>query len=143
MQVGVSSSSVRPGLKDPLDVQATILFSSTSSDVSGSGLWRLAMYGSKNGDGSGPQFQRVHQTLSSSQQAQSPQNGRIDFVDAYGELDMTAIGCGEYTFLCFDFTKGDNPSTDFTFASLQGADSNTFTVCTRRQCSQPGGLLIF
>ena len=143
MQVGVSSSSIRPGVKDPVDVQATILFSPTSSGVSGSGLWRLSMYGSRNADGTGTQFQRVYQTLSIAQQAQPLDSGSIAFVSAFGEIDITAIGCGEYKLLCFDFTKGENPSRDFKFASLQGADSSKFTVCSRRSCSQPGGLFSF
>ena len=143
MQVQVSSSSVRAGVKDPLDIQARISFSPTSSGVSGSGLWRLAMYGSQNGDGSGPQFQSVYQTLTAAQQNLPQDSGRIEFVNAYGEIDISAIGCGEYRFLCFDFTKGDNPSTEFTFTSLQGAASGKFTVCTLRSCSEPGGLFTF
>ena len=143
MQVQVTSSSVRPGVKDPLDIQARISFSPTSSGVSGSGLWRLAMYGSQNGDGTGPQFQSVYQTLTEDQQNLPQDSGRIEFVKAYGEIDISAIGCGEYRFLCFDFTKGDNPSTEFTFTSLQGAASGKFTVCTLRSCSEPGGLCTF
>lgn len=142
MQVGVSSSSIRPGVKDPLNVQATILFSPISAGVSGSGLWRLGMYGSRNADGRGDQYQRVYQTLTDAQQDQALVGDRLDFVDAFGEMDITGIGCGEFTFLCFDFAKGSDPSTDFKFVSLKGSDKTTFTLCTRRPCSQPGGSFV-
>ena len=143
MHVQVSSSSIRQGFKDPLDIQATVLFSPTSSGVSGTGLWSLEMYGSQNADGTGPQFQRVLQVLSQAQQDQPQESGRIEFVNAYGEMDVTAIGCGEYNYLCFDFKKGDNPRPEFAFASLQQPDSSKFTVCSRRSCSQTGGLFSF
>ena len=89
------------------------------------------------------QFQSVYQTLTAAQQNLPQDSGRIEFVNAYGEIDISAIGCGEYRFLCFDFTKGDNPITEFTFTSLQGAASGKFTVCTLRPCSESGGLFTF
>lgn len=143
MQVQFVASSVRSGVKDPVEIEGWISFSPTSSGVSGSGLWRLAMYGSQNGDGTGPQFQPVYQTLTGDEQNLPQDSGRIEFVNALGQIDISAIGCGEYRFLCFDFTKGDNPSAEFTFTSLQGADSRKFTLCSMLSCSEPGGLFTF
>ena len=139
MHVQVSSSSIRQGVKDPLDIQAMVLFSPTNSGVSGTGLWSLEMYGSMNADGTGAKFQHVPQVLSQAQQDQPQDSGRIEFVNAFAEIDITAIDCGEYNYLCFDFKKGDNPRPEFAFASLQ-PDSSKFTVCSRRSCSQPGGV---
>ena len=140
MRVSLSSNSVTPGTKDPISIEATIIFApSLSTNVSGTGLWRLAMYGAKTKNGSGDHFQRVEQTLSSSQQAQPlVAGGDITFVDAYGEIDITAIGCGEFRFICFDFLQGESPSPDFSFTSLQPGDDSKLTVCNERPCLDAG-----
>ncbi len=138
LQAGLSATSVQPGVKDRLRVDATVKFAPTSTDIAGTGLWRLALYGAKNIEGTGDHFQRVEQTLSEEQQSQPLIGGAdISFVDAYGEMDFTGIGCGEFRFWCLDFMKGENPSPDFEFTSLQ-EDSSKFTVCDERPCTDGG-----
>ena len=97
------------------------------------------MYGSKNAEGSGEQFQRV-QTLTSRQQAQTHFQGYLEFIQAYGEMDTSSLGCTEYRFLCFDFMKGLEAYPDFSFTSLQKADNSTLTVCQEWACSNQGVL---
>ena len=146
MALGIGASSITPGFKDPLSIQATILLEPSSATVSGTGLWKLSVYGSTNAQGTGEQFQRIDQVLSTAQQAQpvvDPVDGpltSIGFLDAYGEMDLIAIGCGEYGFICADFTKGDNPSPDFNFVSLQQADSSKFRFCQEIPCPLHEGL---
>ena len=143
MQVQTSTSAVTPGVKDSIDIEATVSITYQSTAVFGNGLWQLAMYGSKNADGSGERFQQVDQTLPLTDQDKDLDHPttNIRFLDAYGEIDLSAIGCGEYRFLCFDFMKGENVTQDFNFISLQQPDSSKFTVCKEQPCSEPTGLL--
>ena len=97
------------------------------------------MYGSKNSEGTGEQFQHV-QTLTTRQQAQTHFEGYLEFVQAYGKMDVSSIGCGEYRFLCFDFMKGVDAYPDFNFTSLQKADRSKLTVCQEWACSNQGVL---
>ena len=117
MVVTLKAINATVGELDECLVNATITFSKSSVDVSGTGLWKLSMYGSKNLEGTGEQFQRFDQLLSNSQQAQPwKDNTELVFVNAKGKLDYNAIGCDrEFTYLCFEFTKGDNPYPDFNF----------------------------
>ena len=145
MLMKVDASVVRPGVKDRLNIQATMVFDPSSPSISGNGLWRLRAYGSKNVQGTGTKFQHVDQLLSPTQQAQPltiSDSGfaYIDF-DVNAEMDIAAIGCGSYRFLCFDFMKGDRPTPDFLFASPQQADTSKFTVCQERACSDQGWLV--
>ena len=144
MLVKVGASAVRPGVKDRLNIQATMVFDPSSPSISGNGLWRLNAYGSTNVQGTGAKFQHVDQLLSPTQQAQPltiSDSGfaYVDF-DVDAEMDIAAIGCGNYRFLCFDFTKGVRPSSDFPFTSPQ-ADTSKFTVCQERACSDQGWLI--
>ena len=140
-------SSNTAEVKDRLEFQTTILFSFTSTNISGTGLWQIAMYGSNNDRGTGEHFQRIDQTLSRAQQSEPLRTGglhpQIEFTGVYGEIDLTAIGCGdEYRFLCFDFMKGDNPGPDFKFSSWQDSGSRSerskFTECEEWTCSDQG-----
>ena len=124
------------GIKDPVTIDATASFTDTSIDISGSGLWRLAMYGSKNMEGTGEQFQRIEQALSSSQQSSALMGGAdIAYSGAKGEIDVVTIGCNEFKFICFDFLKGEMPSPAYTFRSLQEADDTKFTLCNPKACN--------
>ena len=116
-------------------LQPQFYFDPSSSVVSGTGLWKLSIYGSKNAEGTGDHIQHVEQALTTTQQSQPLISGaNIGFINVYTEMDLTELGCGEYRFLCFDFTKGDNPSPDFTFTSQQQGNSQKYTVCKDRPC---------
>ena len=122
------------GVKDDVSINAVASFTEGSIDLRGSGLWTLAMYGSQNMEGTGDQFQRVEQTLSSSQQSQSLSGGNpITFSNAKAQIDVVAIGCNEYGYICFDFMQGDNPNPDYTFRTRQD-DPSKFTVCEEKDC---------
>ena len=137
----LDTSSVAPGVKIPIKIGAQVVFSEPYTLVNGTGLWRLDMYGSKNADGSGEQFQRVNQTLYQSLQDQ-PSVSLMSLQDAHGEIDFYAIRC-QYGYLCFDFMKGDNPSPDFTFVTVDPIDSSKLTACKKTRpigCPEDGGL---
>ena len=137
------TSSVAPGVKNPIKIGAEVLFSEPYTLVNGTGLWRLDMYGSKKADGSGEQFQRFNQTLSQSLQDQ-PSDSLMQLKGARGEIDFYAIRC-QYGYLCFDFMRGDNPSPDFTFVTVDPVDSSKLTTCKRTRpigCPEDGGFFM-
>ena len=137
--ISLEAINATEGELDECFVNATIKFSKSSVDVSGIGLWKLSMYGSKNVDGTGEQFQRFDQLLSNSQQAQPlKDNTELVFVNAKGRVDLNAVFCDtEFTYMCFEFTKGDNPNPDFNFTSHQ-EDSTRIRHCVHR-CPQVEG----
>ncbi|XP_072019390.1 uncharacterized protein [Amphiura filiformis] len=133
LHVAWTAHEVHAGVKDHFTLNATVTFAEVSDEIRGFGLWKLAMYGSKNSDGSGEQFQRFDELLTNSHQAQPLiGDGDITFYGAHGELDITRIGCDiEYRYICFDFMKGDNPYPDFNYTSFQ-SDTTKTTLCTNR-----------
>ena len=135
---------MKPNQKAAFTMNATIGFSEATDFVSGTGLWKLSMYGSANKDGTGAQFQRFDQLLTSAHQSQplvESTREEMVFVGAQGELDILAIGCGRnFRYVCFDFTKGDNPQPNFDFLSFQ-EESGKITLCSDR-CKQAKGKLI-
>ena len=133
MNVGMKGSTPASGGKLPVTLDVSITFLPSSAPISGTGLWRLATYGSKNPNGDGEQIERLEQVLSADQQA-LPLTNRIDFT-SQTEID-TDIGCGEFGYLCFEFAKGASPNPDFTFTSLQEADSSKFTLCNDASCQR-------
>ena len=104
------------------------------------------MYGSKKVDGTGEQFQRVDQLLSNKQQAMPLVGGEfINFGLIRGEIDVTEIGCEkQFRYLCFDFTKGDYATPDFSFISSQQdqlkSPGTKWTNCSDR-CERVQGRL--
>ena len=135
LEASYSTRTLTAGAKDDVSINAVASFTEGSIDLRGSGLWGLAMYGSQNEDGSGDQFQRVEQTLSSSQQGQALSGGQpITFSNAKGQIDVVAIGCNEYGYICFDFIQGENPNPDYTFRTLQEPDTSKYTTCQPKEC---------
>ena len=105
-----------------------------SRDVSGTNLWELGIYGSKNPDGSGERFNYRDQILDSTQAGTPLDGDRPFFLDNIQTVfDAGSVGCTEYQYLCVDFKKGRSPSTDFT---LQIGDTNdqTLTSCKQMAC---------
>ena len=144
LRVRWSATGLKPNQKAAFTMNVTVGFSEATDYVSGTGLWKLSMYGSPNKDGTGEKFQHFDQVLSSAHQSQplveSTREGMV-FVGAQGELDVLAIGCGkQFRYVCFDFTKGDNPQPDFNFLSFQ-EDISKMTLCSDR-CKQAKGKLL-
>ena len=119
-----------PGEKDKFTLDVLASFSQASDNIHGTGLWKVSIYGSNTENGYGEQFQRVDQLLSDAQQAQPLVNGQnITFQDIQGKFDHSAVGCDmAFRYICFDFMKGDNPSTVFTFTT--GKIPNKMTYCS-------------
>ncbi len=140
MAVRWAPVGVVPGAKQHINAIGVVGFSESSSNIRGTGLWKLSMYGSKNKDGTGEQFERYDQMLSPSQQSQPLIIGEgpkitanltfVLFLGAQGELDISKIGCDDdFRYVCFDFMRGDNSEPVFMFKSTQ-RDSSKLTTCS-------------
>ena len=131
-----SANSVIAGQRNPLGITATATFTGNSRQVSGSNLWRLAMYGSKDPNGLGEQFQYHEQVLTAAEVGK-PLNGEtIDFSLGEANFDIAAIGCTEFDHVCMDFAKNDAASPNFGFDVLgeEASDLQVKTVCERSPC---------
>ena len=133
-----SATGVRPGVAANFTINTTIVFQESSDNVHGTGLWNESMYGSRNDDGSGEQYQLNEQILSITQQNTDLTGTRLDFIGSEAQLDITELGCDkDFQYLCFSFMKGANPSVAFDLNTFQG-DGSRITVCNDRCPSRPG-----
>ena len=96
----------------PHNIQVLVFFNLTITDIVGNGLRNFFLYGSKNTDGSGEQFQR-NEVMEPNQENLPFWKGTLKFVQAYGEMDISVIGCWEYKFLCFEFINGVGSYPDY------------------------------
>ena len=135
----VDLSEKSPERINRFSLNATIRLSHASSNVSGTGLWKLSVYGSNNDDGSGDKFQPTDQLLSNSQQALPAVSGQnLTFTDLQGRLDFNGFGCDNpVRYLCVEFSKGDSPNPDFNLTSLQDDPTRNF-ICIDT-CEQKEG----
>ena len=138
--VEISVPELTVGQNDSFSINVTIGFSKRSADISGTGLWKLILYGSKYPNGTGTKFQPTNQLLSKTQEARSIMSGEnVTFFDISGEFEFTAVGCDdEFRFLCFDFMKGDQPDPKFIMESLD-EDTSRMNLCTDR-CADVKGM---
>ncbi|XP_072173532.1 uncharacterized protein [Diadema setosum] len=129
-----TASNIIAGMENELDITSTVQFTPSSMDVTGSNLWRLGLYGSRNADGSGRRFNYNEQTLNNVEVSKSLLNaGPLEFTEARAMFDVAAIGCGPYTYACMEFTKNANADPDFSFTVIpDGAD--TIVSCQESPC---------
>ena len=128
-----NAKSVIAGMRNPLNISATATFTSTSRPVSGTNLWRLAMYGAKNGEGTGERFQYHEQVITAAEVSKPLTGDTLEFNLARANFDVAHIGCAEFEWVCMDFTKNDAASPDFKFESLND-DDDIITLCENSPC---------
>lgn len=119
-------------MENPLNIVASSTFTQDSTPTSGTGLWRLGLYGSTRSDGSGPRFNYVDQVLTEVEAAIDYVGTKIDYNDGLAMFDVAAIGCTEYVYACMEFTKGSNPNPDFYFGVIPEGD--ILTLCKESEC---------
>lgn len=127
-----TGSNIVAGLVNPLSIVATSTFSPDSTPTSGTGLWRLGLYGSTRSDGSGPRFNYVEQVLNEKEAAYDFTGSEIDYTEGLAMFDVAAIGCTEYVYACMEFTKGPSPNPDFFFGVVPSGD--VLTLCKDSPC---------
>lgn len=127
------AKSVIAGMRNPLNITATATFTSTSRSVSGTNLWRLAFYGAQNAQGTGKRFQYHEQVITAAEVSKPLTSDTLEFNLARASFDVAHIGCGEFDWVCMDFTKNDAASPDFQFESLND-DDDIITLCEESEC---------
>ncbi|PIK60695.1 alpha-2 collagen [Apostichopus japonicus] len=127
-----SGIDIIAGMENPLNIVASSTFTQDSTPTSGTGLWRLGLYGSTRSDGSGPRFNYVDQVLTEVEAAIDYVGTKIDYNDGLAMFDVAAIGCTEYVYACMEFTKGSNPNPDFYFGVIPEGD--ILTLCKESEC---------
>lgn len=95
----------------------------------GLNLWTMAMYGSSNSDGTGPQFGRQENVLSpyhASIPLMTP-GSTIVYPSVVAYFDMEDLRCRDVKFLCTELDK--NPARDFEFEARPSRE--VLTDCFR------------
>ncbi|XP_071788224.1 uncharacterized protein [Asterias amurensis] len=120
------------GVPTILTVYATVGTAADSSELEGSGLWKMNIFGSENMDGSGKRKPLKSQILSADDQSKpliSP-GSRMHFIGISTSFPIVDVGCGELSYLCLEFESGPNPS--YTFGTSTGEDS--LISCKAEEC---------
>ncbi|XP_038058585.1 collagen alpha-2(I) chain-like [Patiria miniata] len=122
------------GVPAPLTIDATVSATSDSPSVQGTGLWKMNMFGSRSMNGSGVRLGERTQILDASNQAKTLPDGGgpLEFTDLRTNFPMEDLGCGEYKYLCMEFTKGDYPNPGYTYATTSGRRS--IVSCLPEEC---------
>lgn len=112
----------------PVDVNIDLLKKKTQ-DVSGTGLWKLQVWGSLRADGVGQQISLSEQALTSNQEATPVERGApFFFRNVPYELDMRGVSCSEINYVCVRIRKGNDPDPQFTFKGKPN-QATTFSDC--------------
>ncbi|XP_030855714.1 alpha-2 collagen isoform X1 [Strongylocentrotus purpuratus] len=128
-----TADNIIAGMENELSIDATVLFTDTTAPVTGNNLWRLALYGSKNLDGSGERFNYNEQTLNNIEVSKNlEEGGPLEFTEATAMFDVAAIGCGPFGYACMDFTRNDDADPFFGFSVLPEGD--VITLCQESPC---------
>lgn len=116
-----------------MSIDATATIARDSRPLSGEGLWQLSLYGSRNEDGSGLQFNYIEQLLNVDQEGQSAgPDLPLDFPDLETRFDISSVGCGQFAYLCLELQKGRVPMPDYQFQTRTGDDR--IRSCKQQEC---------
>lgn len=125
------ADNIIAGIENPISIEAEVIFTDGSSDVSGDYLWRLGLYGSKFPDGSGEKFNYNTQVLNDVESSLDLVSQKLTFREGAAMYDVAAIGCTEYIFSCMEFTKNEE-GPDFPFSVFP--EGNVLTLCKESEC---------
>ena len=110
------ATNVVPGEQTPFCIQASVSMADGTRELSGDGLWRLGLFGSRSPDGIGERHDFIHQTLNDDKASQMIESGKnLDLADINTQFDAGALGCTDFKYVCVEFAKGDNAEPDFSF----------------------------
>lgn len=131
--------TVIPGQPTSVSIDNNVAFRAGNPTLSGMGLWRMGVFGSRNMQGSGDKFGYVAQTLSRPQQSTTlEENDALEVMDAVTDFEIGSIGCNDYGYVCVEFTGGDAPSPTYFFRVAGAIDStraaNTLVKCKEQEC---------
>ncbi|XP_033116763.1 uncharacterized protein LOC117116766 [Anneissia japonica] len=134
----LKETRVRPDTLTDMQFQVVVNASSESSEVRGTGLWEVVVFGSTHIKGRGKRFDPRGNLLTPSQQATPTiPGGSMVFKNVVTPFRLSNLGCSKYKYLCVEFKQGDAPDPDFFFASMDFED--TIIVCTNIPCQEGTG----
>eukprot|EP00057_Strongylocentrotus_purpuratus_P020317 XP_011674791.1 PREDICTED: uncharacterized protein LOC100893890 isoform X2 [Strongylocentrotus purpuratus] len=131
--------TVIPGEQTTVSLDNYITFRENNPLLSGDGLWRMGLFGSRNEQGTGDRFSYVSQTLNRPQQGTTLNpDAPLEFQAVETDFEMGSIGCNEYGYICVEFTGAENPIPNFFFRVEDAVDAskeaNTLTSCREQEC---------
>ena len=122
------------GVATPVTLDATIGTAPDSSQLEGTGLWKMNLFGSNNMDGSGQRKPLKSQILNRDYQSKpltSPGNP-IEFSDIQTTFPIEEVGCGTLKYLCVEFERGENPSPSYAFDTP--TEEESLITCKPEDC---------
>ncbi|XP_072166826.1 uncharacterized protein [Diadema setosum] len=133
------TETVIPGQATGVSLDGTVTFRENNPELSGSGLWRMGMYGSRNADGTGERFGYVPQTLNTGEAGTTLQDSSpLGLMNVETDFEIGSVGCNDFGYLCLEFTGGDNPTPNYAFrvdgAVDRSKEANTLTRCREQEC---------
>ena len=121
------------GMATPLTIDATVRTTAESRELQGTRLWKMNLFGSRSADGSGQRLPQRTQVLDGYNQAIGmPAGGPVQFTDVSTSFPMEQLGCGEFKYLCMEFTQGDSPDPQYAFRTSGSGD--TIVSCKSADC---------
>ena len=134
MEWSREAGQIQNGIPTPLRISAEMSSTPESPALSGSGLWKANLFGSRNMDGSGDRVAERTQILDGYNQAKPLVEGGvpIEFTDITTNFPMEELGCGDVNYLCLELTKGDYPNPKYPFATSTGEES--VINCKEEEC---------
>ncbi len=113
----IDAEDVVPGKATPVTLDTTVTVSENSRSISGDGLWKLSIFGSRTETPDDEdRFGLVKQTLNPAQAGTELFSGRdLTINNVETMFDIGSIGCTDYEYVCLEFTKGDDPVPEYSF----------------------------
>ncbi len=108
------------------------------AQVTGSRLWRVGTFGSKNGDGTGDRLDYRGQILDRRSASTSLTPGSyLQMNNLPTTFDFSKLGCElEYQFFCVEFAKGYKAAPNFNL-KFQNSRGNSLVKCKKVECKKP------
>ncbi|PIK42696.1 5 alpha fibrillar collagen [Apostichopus japonicus] len=129
-----------PGQKSLVNLDIETNFQNRSRAVFGDDLWQVRLFASNLSAGDGERIGETNRVLSYYQAGQiiEQPESTILFEGADVYFDIGSVGCKDYVYVCVEFRKGEDPSTNFTMIVVENDELTTKTSlhsCKERVCS--------
>ncbi|KAJ8019980.1 hypothetical protein HOLleu_41785 [Holothuria leucospilota] len=122
------------GEKKPLNVDAVVNLEPYSREVVGDDLWKVAVFPSADNYGYKRKGTYSEQLLMDYQAGTHlPPGGPLVLNDVLTDgLDVRSLACSDYNYLCMEFSKGNTPTTKYTFRTQ--SDDPSLISCKQLDC---------
>lgn len=128
LEADLGNQIIYENKRNPLTVDLTGVTHDDATNVRGDQLWKMAVYGSRRADGSGPKAGLEEQILDPTEASTTlldEENLMMNNVDF--DFDMTGIRCEDAEWVCFDLDKNNRASVNYIFEARP--DESVITEC--------------